>query len=547
MAKIDGAVYARMVRAGTENLAEYRKVVNDLNVFPIPDGDTGDNMFMTCEAGLGAPGAESLAAAADGIAKGMLLGARGNSGVILSRIFAGIARGLSGLDRAGAAEIAAAMETGMEEAYRAVAVPVEGTILTVYREGVRRAKARLTDDSTPADFFRDLVREAEEALMRTPDQLAVLKEAGVVDSGGAGFYYIAEGMRNALTGDWVEGERKADAAPETAGKGPDYSLFTEESELTYGYCTEFLLRLQTKKGDPEDFPLEKERAWLENAGDSVVAFRDGSVLKVHVHTPTPGDVLNHFQLYGEYLTLKIENMTLQHSETHVENRFTVKRAKKPYGIVAVAAGEGLKKTFLELGCDEVVEGGQSMNPSAEDFVRAFEKTNAETILVFPNNGNVILTARQAAGLYPESDVRVIESRTVGEGYAAISMLDTSSGDTDAILEEMKEVVAGVVTGVVSRASRAADRNGVGVKKGDFIGFADDVIYVDDPSRETAAVRLAEALHAEKYDILLVLCGAGAPEEETRRVSDAFRAAYRRTEVIMIDGGQPIYDYILILE
>ena len=308
-----------------------------------------------------------------------------------------------------------------------------------------------------------------------------------------------------------------------------------------------MLRLQKKKGEPEDFPLEKEREWLENAGDSVVIFRDGSVLKAHVHTMTPGDILNHFQLYGEYLTLKIENMTLQHSEAKVENRFEVKRAKKPYGIVAVAAGEGLKKTFLDLGCDEVVEGGQSMNPSAEDFVRAFEKANAETILVFPNNGNVILTARQAAGLYGDSDVRVIESRTVGEGYAAVSMLDTSSGDTDAILEETKEIIAGVVTGVVSRASRTTGMNGIDVKEGDFIGFSDDVIYVDDASRENAAVKLAEELHAERFDILLVLCGAGAPEEETRRVSDAFRTAYKRTEVIMIDGGQPLYDYILILE
>ena len=536
-----------MIRAGTENLAEYRKVVNDLNVFPIPDGDTGDNMFMTCEAGLGAPGAGSLSAAADGIAKGMLLGARGNSGVILSRIFAGIARGFSGLETADAGEIASAMEKGLEEAYHAVSVPVEGTILTVYRESVNRAAEHLTPESTPDSFFIDLVREAEDALMRTPDQLAVLKEAGVVDSGGAGFFYIAEGMRDALTGNWNEGEKKRDPLPEAPGKGPDLSLFTEESELTYGYCTEFLLRLQTRKGNPEDFPLAKEKAWLENAGDSVVAFRDGSVLKVHVHTRTPGDILNHFQLYGEYLTLKIENMTLQHSEARVENRFAVKRAKKPYGIVAVASGEGLKKTFLELGCDEVVEGGQSMNPSAQDFLHAFEKTNAETILVFPNNGNVILTARQAAGLYPESDVRVIESRTVGEGYAAVSILDTSSGDTDTILEEMNGIIAEVVTGIVSRASREADMNGVEVKKGDFIGFSGDVVHVDDPSREAAAVRLAESLHAGNYDILLVLYGTDTSEEEAGRVADALRTAYRRTEVITIDGGQPIYDYILILE
>ena len=547
---INGPMFAEMVRSGTANLAANRQIVNDLNVFPIPDGDTGDNMYMTMDAGASelknAPG-ESLSEAAATAAKGMLLGARGNSGVILSRIFAGISHGLKDVSQADLPSVLRALRQGVEEAYRAVSVPVEGTILTVYRDAVEYAGKRLTGESTPESFANDFLSELHASLDRTPELLDVLKQAGVVDSGGAGFVYIVEGMLSALNGESAAPQQEL--APAAAPKGPDISLFTEDSELKFGYCTEFLLRLQRAKVDLETFELDRILKYLNGVGDSVVCFRDGSIVKVHVHTHRPGDILNEMQRYGEFLTLKIENMTLQHSETHIHNAFTPARQKphKAGAIVAVAAGSGIRETFLELGCDAVVDGGQSMNPAAEDFVRAFSEINADTIYVFPNNGNVILTARQAAELYDRAAVRIIPSKTIGEGYAGISMIDLSSGDPDEIVRGAEEAISGVVTGHVSAANRETKKDGVEVHPGDYIGFADDVIYVDSPDRETAAAELARALKAGDFDILLLVAGRDAPQDETLRLKAVLKTEFPRTEVISLRGEQPIYDYILILE
>ena len=549
MNTIDGILFAKMIGEGAANLRENRKTVNDLNVFPIPDGDTGDNMFMTINSGAaelktGAP--HSIGDAASLASHGMLLGARGNSGVILSRIFAGISAGLEGIEDADIPALAGALSRGVDEAYRAVSVPVEGTILTVYRDAVGYASSRIGKSSTFRTFFDDLLTELRLSLDRTPDLLDVLKEAGVVDSGGAGFVYIAEGMKNALDGKITE-DSPADKTEEK--KAADISLFTEDSMLEFGYCTEFLLRLQRSKVDLDSFDIRELEDYLNSVGDSLVIFRDGSVVKVHVHTMKPGDILNHCQQYGEFLTLKIENMTLQHSEANIQNNYTPPKLKpkKAYGIVSVATGDGIKKTFSSLGVDEIVDGGQSMNPSTEDFIKAFGEINADTILVFPNNGNIIMAASQAAAIYGKADVRVVKTKTIGEGYAAISMLDTSSGDTDAIIGELDEIIAGVVTGSVSKAVRDTEKDGVSVRAGDYIGFSDGKIYIDSASRFEAAESLAEALGAGKYDIALLICGADTDGAEAQELYNTLKAKYRRTEIIMIDGGQPVYDYILILE
>ncbi len=546
---IDGALFADMVKSGAANLGAYRQIVNDLNVFPIPDGDTGDNMYMTINSGAAelGNGEATLAENVATVARGMLLGARGNSGVILSRIFAGVSRGLQGVERANVADMHRALLCGVEEAYGAVSVPVEGTILTVYRDAVEYAGSRIGDSTTLEEYFSDFMGEVRRSLDRTPELLDVLRQAGVVDSGGAGFLYIMEGMVRAFLGEWETPDIEDHAG--SSAKAADISLFTETSELKFGYCTEFLLRLQTKKCDIGSFDLDGFIRWLNREGDSVVAFRAGSIVKVHVHTFKPGEVLNYCQKFGEFLTVKIENMTLQHSETKIENRYSPAppRPHKPYGIVTVAAGGGIKDTFVSLGCDQVVDGGQSMNPSAEDFIRAFGQINADVILVFPNNGNVVMTAEQAAGLYEAADVRVIPSKTVGEGYAAISMLDTSSGDTDAIVAEMEEVIAGVVTGLVSRASRTTERDGIEIREGDYIGFEGDVIHIDSASRNGAAFGLAEKLGAGNYDIILVICGGDVPAKDAHELAAGLREKYRRTEVITIDGGQPVYDYIMIFE
>ncbi|MBQ1703018.1 MAG: hypothetical protein II021_00920, partial [Oscillospiraceae bacterium] len=320
------------------------------------------------------------------------------------------------------------------------------------------------------------------------------------------------------------------------------------SILEFGYCTEFLLRLQTSKIDVNAFDLDAFIEWLNANGDSVVAFRDGTIVKAHVHTKRPGDIFNYCQNFGEFLTTKVENMTLQHNEHTAPDRFAkAKKPKKPYGIVSVAAGRGIKTTLLEMGCDAVVDGGQSMNPSTEDFIKAFDTVNADTILVFPNNKNIILAANQAAELYKKAEVRVVPTRTVGEGYCAIAQLDTSSGDTEAIITELREIISGVVTGVVSRAVRDTEKDGVSVKKDDYIGFSGGKISVDDPDRVAAALTLADNLGAGDYDLLILVRGEAVPREETAALAKELGAKYPMSEVITIDGEQPVYDYIMILE
>ena len=582
MEMLNGDTFASMLRSGAAMLAEKREEVNDLNVFPIPDGDTGDNMFMTIDSGnteVMSYDNSTLEEVAASAAKGMLLGARGNSGVILSRIFAGISHGLEGREETDVRGLSEAFKSGVEEAYRAVSIPVEGTILTVYKDAVRYASERVTDDSTFEDFFDDFLLELHSSLERTPELLAVLKESGVVDSGGAGFIYIVEGMRKALAGDQAVSCEQAISGPK---KKVDISLFTEDTTLEFGYCTEFLLRLQKSKVDKDKFDLDGLIEYLNSEGDSVVAFRDDSIVKVHVHTKEPGVILNHCQKYGEFLTLKIENMTLQHHESELKKQMensadksygttdcgTIssagtsygetspggylsgssfrKKIRKKYGIVSVAAGEGIKEFFISLGCDAVVDGGQSMNPSTEDFIKSFEEVYADTIFVFANNSNIYLTACQAAELYKDSDVRVIDTKTIGEGYAAISMLDTSSDNIDEIISNARESAATVVTGVVSKANRETSMDGVSVRDGDYIGFVGDKIYLDTVKRDDAVIGLARELECGSYDVAILIAGKDTNESETNEKKNKLSGVYKRTEFIVIEGKQPIFDYMLVL-
>ena len=325
--------------------------------------------------------------------------------------------------------------------------------------------------------------------------------------------------------------------------------FTSDSELEFGYCTEFLMRLQSSKTDIDKFDINEFTELVKSMGDSVVSFVDGTIIKVHVHTMKPGDVLNACQKYGEFLTLKIENMMLQHNETVIENRLELKKEKtrKKFGITAVASGEGLTEMFRSLGADEVVDGGQSMNPSSGDFIAAFEKINADCILVFPNNGNVILAAMQAADMYDKSEIRVIPTKTVGEGYSALSMLDTEGKTADEAAEEALEYAKGVVTGFVSRAGRTTEMDGVSIVSGDFIGFSDDVVYSDSPDKCAAASALCDKLDAGSYDVLLLLAGRDCSDADALRLYNELNGKYKDTEIIMQNGGQPLHDFILVLE
>ncbi len=528
---LDSELYLNLIRGGAAQLARSRQEINDLNVFPIPDGDTGDNMYMTIEAGSGAHG-NTLGEMAEAVSQGMLLGARGNSGVILSRIFAGMGKSFRGLRNAGVKEFSAAMQSAVEEAYNAVSKPVEGTILTVLREGVSAAEG-----SASIEEYMDLwIAGMDLSLQHTPDLLDVLKKAGVVDSGGAGLLCIAEGMRAALHGDVAF---EADASPAPQAAKVDFSAFTEDSELEFGYCTEFLLRLQRSKVDLDSFDESVIHDWLEQQGDSLVFFRDGTIIKVHVHTKDPGAVLSKCRQWGEFLTIKVENMTLQHHENHMDQRFA--RTRKAMGIVTVASGSGLTNSFKEMGADAVIEGGQTMNPPVERFLEAFDAVSAETILVFPNNSNIILTARQAAEMYKDSNVVVIPTHTLGEGYFAMANLDPEMS-LEELTRTLEETAASVTTASVSKAIRdTAD-----ARTGEYIGFSGKDVLCCCPERADAVRALTGKLSAKDSDIILLLKGADAPAQEAESLQQELQKNSPLSEVILIDGGQPVYDYILVL-
>ena len=530
---LNSELYLNLIRGGAARLAQDRGAINDLNVFPIPDGDTGDNMYMTMEAGCHAAIMPTLGETADAVSKGMLMGARGNSGVILSRIFAGLSKGFKGLNEADCPAFAEAMQAAVSEAYHAVSQPVEGTILTVLREGVEAAKGSITLE----EYFDLWIAGMDLSLQHTPELLDVLKKAGVVDSGGAGLLSIAEGMRAALHGE-TSSVMPGEASVSPAAK-VDFDAFTEDSVLEFGYCTEFLLRLQRCKVDLDAFDESVIHDWLASQGDSLVFFRDGSIIKVHVHTKDPGAILTKCREWGEFLTIKVENMTLQHHENHMDQRF--KRARKPMGLVTVAAGRGLTAAFMEMGVDQVIEGGQTMNPSVERFLEAFDAVNADVILVFPNNSNIILTANQAADLYKDSRIVVIPTKTLGEGYYALANLDAEQ-PLDQLVETLKAAAASVTTGSISRAIRDTDQ----ARTGQYLGFSGKEILTAKDSREDAVLDLAQKLNAGPSDILILFSGADAPADEAARLKNELEKACPMTEVIHLDGGQPVYDYILVL-
>ncbi len=551
-ATLSGSLYAEMIKGGAAILNQNRAIVNDLNVFPIPDGDTGDNMFMTIDSGVGVLSGKdtgSLAITAKAAAAGMLSGARGNSGAILSQIFAGISKGFEGVEEAQIKDVCKAFSCGVDQAYKAVRQPVEGTILTVFREAVAFANSLVEDSTSLEEYFDNLIKELYASLKRTPDLLDVLKEAGVVDSGGAGFVYIAEGMKQALSGGIGQYESNHQTS---ASHAIDITTFTEDSELKFGYCTEFLLRLQNKKCDVEHFDLKVISDFLEASGDSVVAFMDGSIVKAHVHTFAPGEILNYCQKFGEFLTLKIENMTLQHNETTIQNNFEEKnefemrvKPHKRYGLVCCAAGEGLKNAFYEIGCDYVVDGGQSMNPSVGDFLKAFAEVNTDTVFVFPNNGNIIMTANQAGELYENANIVVIPTKSIGAGYAAISMFDPD-GDEDQVKAGLEEAADQSLCAMVSRAVRDTDKDGVSVAKDDFIGFVGSKILCAGKTVNDTALDLAEKVYSDDYGIFMIVRGADTLEDDANALAAEIGSRHSLCETIVIDGGQPVFDYIFIL-
>lgn len=548
--KVDGQDYVSLIVAGARSLANDVDRINALNVFPVPDGDTGTNMKMTIEGGAsqGLGNKETnLGAISKNIARSMVLSARGNSGVITSQFFKGLSIGFEGKENVDVKGFAEAMLEGTKKSYSVVQIPTEGTILTVMREAGEAAYKALTDSMTLPEYLKIYLEAAKVSLEHTPELLAVLKEAGVIDSGGAGFCLIIEGMLKASLGEEVLSSKDSNISV------VDNSGFNADSELTWGYCTEFILQLQNSKVDIPNFDLNIIQDYLKTIGNSIVSFKDEDLVKVHVHTFDPGLVLTEMRKYGEFITIKIENMNVQHTENNEIVASSQEVEEKPlehkkYASVAVANGEGLVRSFKEMGVDEVVTGGQTMNTSTEDFLNAFHKIDAEYILVFPNNGNIVMAAKQAQENYDKAKVYVIPTKTIAEGYSAVSMLNYEIDDIDEIVKTEIEVVKNVSTLEVTYSIRDTEINGIKIKKGDYICIYNGDLIASDKDRVTAVKKsLKKISDFSDKQVMTILCGQDVKIEECDSIREFAETLNSYIEVYPLKGNQDIYSYIIGIE
>ena len=539
---MNGQTFRSLFINGHQSLVNDVDRINDLNVFPVPDGDTGTNMKMTMDGGYNAvyhSKEENLGLLLKDLARGMVFSARGNSGVILSQFFKGLSNGLLEKANVCVEEFALAMISGVEQAYKVVNNPTEGTILTVMREASQFAHDAHTE--TFEEYFKVYLTEAHKSLANTPELLPVLKKAGVVDSGGAGFIEIIEGMALAIDGHMLETIERTEFAVPTVNP----SGFNADSVLEFGYCTEFILQLQNSKVDIKNFDLKVITDFLEQIGNSIVAFVDEDIVKVHVHTFEPGKVINYCQQFGEYVTFKMENMSVQHSESNFEE--VVEEAEfKETTIVAVSSGDGISELFKSMGVDYIVSGGQTMNPSTDDFLAAFEKLNTNNIIVFPNNSNIIMAAKQAADNYEKANVKAIETKTIAQCYSALSLLDES--DFDSLVESINSSLNNVTSLEITYAIRDSQIDTFNIKKDDYLGFKDHrMTTVSKTKIESVKDLFASIENIEEKEVVTILYGEDVTEEEIEAVVELIESTYDWMEVGAICGGQKVYSFIIAVE
>ncbi len=540
--KIDGARYKEMLYCGATVLNKHMAELNSLNVFPVADGDTGTNMFATLSGGISAlaDGYASIGEASRNFSRAALLSARGNSGVILSQIFAGINQYLAQLETADATDFAKAYLSGIKTAYSSVQNPTEGTILTVFRESAEYAAKNINNTSSVEDFLRLVVKEARASLARTPDLLPALAEAEVVDSGAAGYLCIAEGMLGALTGE-IEADLSLSARPERTTVNIDD--FTRDSLLEFGYCTEFLLRLTSAKVDPDAFDISTILADLsELSGESVVAYKQDDIIKVHVHTFTPGLILDRMQRYGEFLTVKIENMSLGHSESVKK-----KKIKKKIATVAVASGEGLSALFTDMGADYIISGGQTANPSIEEFISAFDECCAENIIVLPNNKNILLAAEQAAKAYEDARILVVPTKNLMQGYSALSVINPTVGDPDKIVADAISAAGAVIDGEITRAVRDVTIEGREIHEGDYMAISGGSIVATSDTAEETAIQMISASDVDFCELITLFVGRDVDADRRVELTDRISEEFPDLELTVYEGGQEVYDYLIAIE
>ena len=544
-----------MMISAANHLENNKQAINDLNVFPVPDGDTGTNMSLTmgaAKAKLAGAEDDSVSTVSAAAANALIRGARGNSGVILSLLFRGVSVGLKGCKTADASAFANAFLSGVEAAYKAVMKPTEGTILTVARLSAQAAMGSAQSGSDVPEMFADMLKVARTTLDRTPDMLPVLKQAGVVDAGGKGYITVLEGMQSVLTGGGVIETAAQDA---TAAKA-DFESFNTE-EINFAYCTEFIIDKSSISLSADSF-----KAYLDTIGDSIVIGEDDESFKVHVHTNIPGEALTESQKYGTLELAKIENMQMQHDdlaagraarstddlekiEQELEAKETVAAPEKHFGMVAVCAGKGLAGVFRELGADQIIEGGQTMNPSTEDILRAIEKTPAEIVFVLPNNKNIIMAAQAAAELASRTVV-VIPSKTVPQGISALLSFDAAMEPAENEAA-MTDCLAGVMTMQITYAARDSDFDGFEIHAGDYLGLCDGALVGTTHDISELLTAMADKTAAEGKEFVNIFYGADINEDDAAQALALFQSRVPNAEINLVSGGQPIYYYLISAE
>ncbi|MEI5990223.1 DAK2 domain-containing protein [Enterococcus termitis] len=553
--EISASQFQEMVQAGASRLHVNAEYVNSLNVFPVPDGDTGTNMNLSMTSGAKAVAdsrSEKVGELTTILSKGLLMGARGNSGVILSQLFRGFSKQVPDVVTLNAKDLAAAFTHGVETAYKAVMKPVEGTILTVSREAARSGerKAKETDDCI--EVMEAVVKGAKRALAKTPDLLPVLKEVGVVDSGGQGLLFIYEGFLEALSGEFLATEVYEPSPGEmdemvNAEHHRGVSGHVATEDIKFGYCTEIMVQIGEGPTVDSDFDYETFRNYLNELGDSLLVVNDDEIIKVHVHTEHPGEVMNYGQKFGSLVKIKVDNMRLQH-ETLVEHdakAAIAPKARVPYAVIAIAAGEGVQELFRSLGASYIISGGQTMNPSTEDIVKAVKEVNADQVIILPNNKNIFMAADQAAEV-ADIPVAVVPTKTISQGMTA--MLAFNDQQT---LEEnkttMTEMIESVVSGQVTTAVRDTTIDNVEIKKDDYLGMIDGKIVVSEPDMFKASLDTLKRMIDEDTEIVTIIVGEDGTMEEAEKFVEALAAEYEDVETELHEGGQPVYPYLFSAE
>ena len=545
---MNGSTFSELLNFGYKNLVAHLKIINDLNVFPVPDGDTGTNMKLTYSNGLKtiADDDASVCQIADEFARGMLFGARGNSGVLTSQYFRGFADSCKDKKEITVKDFALAMVAAYKNAYKACADVAEGTILTVARESIENTMPSVREEDTFESFFTKVVAMMRISLDNTPNLLPILKENGVVDSGGKGLLTIYEGFLAFVTGQEISVEIEEVSHKEEEKKSAiDFSAFNENSVFDYGYCTEFILQLLVSKGKIEDFSIDEFTNWMLAHGESLVCFQSGTIVKVHIHTKKPYEVIEYAQRFGEFVTFKLENMALQHNEI-IKNEEKRQQERKKVAVIAIAQGDGIIDLFSEqLHTDMVINGGTTMNTSVSEMIDAFKYVNADEIVLLPNETNMIKAAEQAAELFKDSKVYVVPTHNIQEGYAALNMYMGNEENGQEVYDNLKMGAESIIPLTVFKSGKDAKISGKVAPKGSYVGSKNHKLLAYAPRRTAATLRLLSKIEdITSHEVVFIIYGQMVEDEAAEELVSAINETYPNLEVGLIKGQQDVYDLLI---